>query len=90
MRTITKIKVIKDFKLELTYDNDKVVIVDLAQRLSASDLYEDLRNEDSFSKVMLTSSGRYIYWENGIEFCVDSLWFLATGEAFEPSNKQAS
>ncbi len=90
MRKIIGITIIKNFEVELTYDNGKKVIIDFKKKIDSASIFQPLNNQKYFSKISLASNGRYISWDDEIEFCADGLWYEGTGENFSMDEKEAS
>jgi hypothetical protein len=49
------------------------IIVDFLPIIQQGEVFSPLQDPDFFSQVSLDLKGRYIYWEDEIEFCADSL-----------------
>jgi hypothetical protein len=80
MRKIIEVKILKDYEVELTYDNNKKVTIDFQKKIESSKIFRPLKNKDFFVKVSIAQNGRYLLWDDLIEFCADALWYEATGE----------
>jgi hypothetical protein len=73
MYQIYQIRPIENFKLILEYTDRVTVIVDFLPIIQQGNIFSPLQDPDFFSQVSLDLKGRYIYWEDEIEFCADSL-----------------
>ena len=80
MRTIKKIVTIeKPYMLVLQFDNEVVKKVDLSNKITQktktkNSLYRPLLDFDYFKTVKLQHEWETIYWDNGLDFCPDSLY----------------
>jgi Protein of unknown function (DUF2442) len=79
MRTIKKILEIKEYKLNILFDNSETKWVDLESKLKSKSTtpqskYLQLLNKDYFKTVKVHPEWETIYWENGLDFCPDSLY----------------
>ncbi len=73
MYQIHQIRTIENFKLLLEYTDRVTVIVDFLPIIQQGNVFSPLQDPDFFSQVSLDLKGRYIYWEDEIEFCADAL-----------------
>ena len=71
MKKVIKVKVLEDYKLELTFDNNVVKIKDMKPHLN-SGVFEVLKNSEIFNSVK-TSFGA-ISWNEDIDMCADYLY----------------
>ena len=79
MRTIKRIEEIVDYKLKLLFDNNESKWVDLENKLkekstNSDSKYINLLNKEYFKTVQLHPEWETIYWENGLDFCPDTLY----------------
>jgi hypothetical protein len=93
MRTIKKIVSIKKpFTLILQFDNKVVKEVDLKNRIlnktkTSNSLYCQLLNFEYFKTVQLHHEWETIFWDNGLDFCPDTL-YLAGKEVEQAADKK--
>ncbi len=71
MRKVIKVKVLQDYKLELTFDNNVVKIKDMKPHLN-SGVFKALKKPEIFNSVK-TSYGA-ISWNGDIDMCADYLY----------------
>ena len=76
---IKNINHIEPFKLEILFNTGDVKTVELGQKLvewsgSEKSIFRELLNPDYFMSVKLNLELETIYWDNGIDFCPDSLY----------------
>jgi len=67
---VTDVKHVKDYQLQLTFNNGIVGVVDLEPELYG-EIFEPLRDKALFRQVYLTS--RTIEWPNGADFAPEFL-----------------
>ena len=78
---IKKIVDKKPYKLKLEFNTGETLWVDLEELIksksSANDsIYKPLLDEKYFSSVKLQPEWETIYWDNGLDFCPDTLYML--------------
>ena len=76
---VKNINRIEPFKLSILFNTGEVKIIDLNQKLiewskSENSKYKELLNPEYFMTVQLNKELETIYWDNGIDFCPDSLF----------------
>ncbi len=83
MYQIHQIRPVENFKLLLEYTDRVNVLVDFLPIIKQGEIFSSLQDPDFFAQVSLEPKGRYIYWEDEIEFCADAL--RMKGKEVEPS-----
>jgi hypothetical protein len=73
MNRVCRVSPTKDFNLLLEYTDGIFVLVDFAPIIQKGTALMPLQDPEFFSQVSLEEKGRYIYWQDEIEFCVDAL-----------------
>ena len=71
MRKVIKVKVLEDYKLELTFDNNVVKIKDMKPHLN-SGVFKVLKKPEIFSLVKINYGA--ISWNEDIDICADYLY----------------
>jgi hypothetical protein len=76
---VRKINAIDGFKINLEFNNGQSKNIDLYAKLvswseSPNSKFKDLLNPSYFKTVKIDEDLATIYWENGIDFCPDSLY----------------
>lgn len=71
---VTSVKYLKDYKLELQFNDGSAGIVDLEDELYG-EIFEPLQDTKFFQKVFLTD--RTIEWPNGADIAPEYLYFLS-------------
>ena len=71
MRKIISVKVLEDYNLELTFDNDVVKIKDMKPHLNEG-VFKVLKNKEIFNSVKITFGT--ISWNEDIDLCADYLY----------------
>lgn len=65
------VKVLKNYKLEILFDNGEKRIFDVEPYFKFKN-FQELRDMNNFEKVKI--SGLSIEWENGCDICPDELY----------------
>ena len=89
MYKITNVKVLQNYKLELSYDDGRQGLVDLSN-LAGKGVFSLWNDYDAFRKVKIGSSGELV-WNDQVDLCPDSLYLKLTKQKPEdifPSLKQ--
>ena len=71
MREVIKVKVLEDYKLELTFDNNVVKIKDMKPHLDKG-VFRKLKNKKRFNAVKIRFGT--ICWDKEIDLCPDGLY----------------
>lgn len=71
MREVIKVKVLEDYKLELTFDNNVVKIKDMKPLLDKG-VFKELKDKKKFNAVKIRFGT--VCWENEIDICPDTLY----------------
>lgn len=89
MHKIINVKVLVDYRLELTFADGRHGTVDLS-RLVGKGIFSLWNDYNAFREVRIGSSGELV-WGEQIDLCPDALYLQATGQNPEdifPSLKQ--
>ncbi|MBI4179259.1 DUF2442 domain-containing protein [bacterium] len=78
MRHVSKVQVLQDYRLELTFDDGVRGVVDLSNLLGKG-VFASWRDYHFFDQVQIGSSGELV-WGSQIDLCPDSLYLKATGK----------
>lgn len=76
MHKVTSIKVLKDYRVELTFDDGKSGIVDLSH-LVGKGVFSAWTDYVNFQQVRIGESGELV-WNDQIDLCPDALYLQAT------------
>ena len=75
LQSVKKVEYLAGYRLKLHFDNGKIKIVNLEERLkNAKNLFTRLKDLDYFKKV--ECDGESIFWPNGIDICPDVLYAM--------------
>jgi len=77
MRKIINVKVLEDYKLELTFDDNVIKIKDMKPHLNTG-LFKTLRKKEIFNSVKLSFGT--ICWSEDIDMCADYLYETSEGK----------
>lgn len=78
---VTEVKYLEGFKLQLTFNNDVIKVVDLKDELSGL-IFEPLKNETFFRQGSINPETNTIEWPNGADFAPEFLYEV--GEELMP------
>ena len=71
MRKVIKVKVLEDYHLELTFDNNVIKIKDMKPHLNEG-VFKKLRDKEIFNTVKIAFGT--ISWNEDIDLCADYLY----------------
>ena len=79
---VKNINKVEPYKLTLLFNTGETKTIDLSQKLkewaiSSDSKFRDLLNPEYFLSVKLNKALETICWENGIDFCPDTLYSWA-------------
>jgi hypothetical protein len=78
MRRISNVKVLQDYRLELSFDDGVSGVVDLSD-LVGKGVFSLWYDPHAFEQVRIGSFGELV-WGDQIDLCPDSLYLKATGK----------
>ena len=80
--TITDVRVLDGYRIELTFSDGVRGVVDLTNRVvGRGGVFAPLENAEFFRQVVVDSELGTIVWPNGADICPDLLYNWVTGEA---------
>ncbi len=71
MREVIKVKVLEDYKLELTFDNNVKKIKDIKPLLEKG-VFKKLKEKEKFNSVKIKFGT--VCWDDDIDLCPDTLY----------------
>jgi len=71
---IVKAKYLKNYKVEVVFNNGREGIADLTDALKGP-VFEGLKNEKEFSKLQVDSELETIVWPNGADLAPEYVYF---------------
>ena len=74
MLSIKKAKYLKEYKVELQFDNGEIGIADLKDELYGI-MFEPLKEKSIFKKLKVDKDLKTISWENGADLAPEFLYF---------------
>ena len=87
--TVTEVRVLDGYCVDLTFSDGVRGIVDLADRIvGRGGVFGPLEAPDFFRRARIDNDLGTIVWPNGTDFCPDLLHRWATGEAVERPQSQ--
>jgi len=78
MARITKVRVLKHYRLELTFNDGASGVVDLSD-LVGKGVFALWKDQTAFEQVQIGALGE-LSWGNKIDLCPDSLYLRAMGK----------
>jgi hypothetical protein len=85
---IKKARHLGDYRLELSFTDGATAKLDLTDRIAGrGGVFRQLQDVEFFKQVRVDSEAGTLVWPNGVDFCPDDLYSLATGTpipAMEP------
>lgn len=72
MLKIKEAKYLKNYKIELTFNNNEIVIADLENELDG-EIFTPLKNVNTFKTFFVDNETRTIAWPNGADFAPEFL-----------------
>jgi len=82
--TVTKLRVLEGYRLELTFSDGVCGVVDLANRIvGRGGVFAPLENPQYFRQVAIDKELDTIVWPNGADICPNLLYRWANGEAVQ-------
>lgn len=76
---ITKAKYIKDYEVEVSFNNGRKGVADLSSALKGP-VFESLKNKSEFSSFMIDEELETIVWPNGADLAPEYVYFQAFKE----------
>ncbi len=73
LHKIQCIRLVDNAEIELTYDDNKVVVYNFSPIIQQGGVFGPLADTDFFKQVSVSNDGRYITWPGDIDFCADAL-----------------
>ena len=82
--TVTDVRVLDGYRIELTFSDGVRGVVDLANRIvGRGGVFAPLENPEFFRHVAVDNELGTIVWPNGADFCPELLYDWATGKAVQ-------
>ena len=78
MRRVKEVKVLGEYRLDLTFDDGIRGIVDLSP-LVGKGVFALWRDVAAFQRVRIGTSGE-LAWDDQVDLCADALYLKATGK----------
>lgn len=80
LKDIVKVKPLKDFHLQLEFEDGIKGEVDIRKLVKFTGVFEPLSDEGFFAKVDVNFEWGTVFWPNGADLDPDVLYSLVTGE----------
>lgn len=79
MHFVKAVNYLSDYKLQVTFENNVIKLVDLKTHLDG-EIFEPLLNIDYFKTVSVNSDIDTIVWDNEADFSPDFLYEIGVGD----------
>jgi len=80
LKDIIKVKPLKDFHLQLEFEDGVKGEVDIRKLVKFRGVFESLEDETFFARVDVNPEWGTIFWPNGADLDPDVLYSMITGE----------
>jgi hypothetical protein len=78
---VNQVRHLRDHRLELSFTDSTTRELDFRQRIvGRGGVFRDLEDVEFFKQVRVDPEAGTIVWPNGVDFCPDVLYTLATGK----------
>jgi hypothetical protein len=78
---------IRDYELELEFENGTKGIVDFSQYCSRGGVFDKFNDMDYFKNFKIDRELGVITWENGVDIAPETLYSMAVGKAIASQPK---
>jgi hypothetical protein len=87
--TVTDVRVLDGYRVELSFADGVRGVVDLASRIvGRGGVFAPLENPDFFRQVAVDTELGTIVWPNGADICPDLLYAWTNGEVVSPAESE--
>ena len=76
---VVKIKCLKNYRLEVTFDDGKYGILDCKPFIEKGGVFSILQNSDVFNQAKIHKELGIITWKNEIDIAPETVYNLVTG-----------
>jgi hypothetical protein len=81
---VKQVRHVRDYRLELSFTDGTTGELDFRQRVvGRGGVFRELEDVGFFQQVQVDSEAGTIVWPNGVDFCPDVLYSLATGKPIQ-------
>jgi hypothetical protein len=78
---ITSVRTLGQFRMELTFSDGSSGEADLSERIAGrGGVFQALEDPSFFDQVQVDPESGTVFWPNGVDYCPDELYSLATGK----------
>ena len=76
---VTEIRILDDYKLQLTFDDDKSGILDCKPFIEKGGVFSKLRDPEFFKSVQINIELGVLTWGDEIDIAPETVYSIATG-----------
>ena len=81
---VKQVRHVRDYRLELSFTDGATGELDFRERVvGRGGVFRELEDVGFFQQVQVDSEAGTIVWPNGVDFCPDVLYSLATGKPIQ-------
>jgi hypothetical protein len=89
--TVTDVRALDGYRVELTFSDGVRGVVDLANRIiGRGGVFHALEDPEFFRKAAVDAELGTIVWPNGADICPDLLYAWANGQAVSPPEPETA
>jgi len=78
---VKQVRHLRDYRLELSFTDGTIGELDFRERIvGRGGVFQQLEDLEFFRQVQVDLEAGTIFWPNGVDFCPDVLYSLATGK----------
>jgi hypothetical protein len=77
MHWLTNVKYIENYFLELEFNDGTIKKINFDKFIGGNGVFQPLKNIDYFKTVKIDDAGNTICWDNGADFCPDTLYEIS-------------
>jgi hypothetical protein len=78
---VSQVRHVRDHRLELGFTDGTTKELDFRERITGrGGVFRDLEDVEFFKQVRVDPEAGTIVWPNGVDFCPDVLYSMATGQ----------
>jgi len=83
LQDVTKVEYLADYRLCLRFEDGAEGVVDVAELVSFTGVFEPLKDKAYFAQVRVGADIGTVCWPNGADLDPDVLYAAVTGEAID-------
>jgi hypothetical protein len=89
LQDVTKVEYLAGYKLRLRFEDGAEGVVDVAELISFTGVFEPLKDKAYFARVRVDPDIGTVCWPNGADIDPDVLYAAVTGEAIDVTEPES-